>query len=227
MHRVIPLLVFAFVPATSDAKCAMYGLAPSVLSTSGVVVVGYQDEPSGRLEEGDVAMQTGWRFRDGGRVVTPKLDALAPGLAVYRLPANPTGTVTLEDDRQKTIVTLGATTKPAGHKAPRANKIGLEQAFGRRPYARVTVELDGKAPDRAVALVLADAKGNPMSWGRVTAGASSVVVHSAGRCRALPNGTQAPSVNQKVTLFWVDDAGAKSPLSKASSVSGTIDKDRE
>jgi hypothetical protein len=225
MHRFLPLLALVLAPPAVEAKCAMMGLAPAVLATSSVVVVGYEDVQNDRLGAGDVAVRTDWKFRDGGQLVTPVIESLAPGLAVYRLPAAATGTVTLEDAAKKSLATLTGVAKPAGHKAPRAKQIKLEQRFGRRPFARVQVELDGAAPDRAVALVLADAKGKPLSWGRVTAGATTIRVLDHARCRVLPNGTVNAKLDQRVTLFWVDDTGAKSPVSAAYAVKGTPAKD--
>ncbi len=48
---------------------------------------GAEDADGDRLASGDVAVQTGWRFRVGGAVYAPKIETLASGLAVYRLPA--------------------------------------------------------------------------------------------------------------------------------------------
>ena len=227
MHRFLPLLALVLAPPAADAKCAMWGLAPSVIATTSVVVVGYVDREASRLDSGDVAVRTDWKFRDGGQLVTPKIESLAPGLAVYRLPASATTTVTLEDATKKPLATLGSVAKPAGHKAPRAKLIKLEHRLGRRPFASVKVELDGAAPERAVALVLADAKGKPMSWGRVTAGATTIEVLDSARCRALPNGTVNAKLDQRVTLFWVDDTGVKSPASAIYVVKGTPAKDDE
>jgi hypothetical protein len=227
MRRVLPLLALLIAPPTVDAKCAMHGLVPDVIASTSVVVVGYADEQGARLDPGDVAVRTDWKFRSGGQLVTPTIESLAPGLAVYRFPAAATGTVTLEDASKKSVATLNAVAKPAGHKAPRAKRIKLEHRLGRRPFASVKVELDGAAPDRAVALVLADAKGKPMSWGRVAAGATTIEVLDDARCRALPNGTVNAKLDQRVTLFWVDDTGAKSPVSAVHVVKGKPAKEDE
>jgi hypothetical protein len=106
---LVTVAAFSLVPHAVDAKCEMWGIAPDVLASTSVVVVGYEDERHGRNDPGDVAVRPDWRFRDAGKVVTPKIETLAPGLAVYRLPASATGTVTLEDGTRTTVATLLAT----------------------------------------------------------------------------------------------------------------------
>jgi hypothetical protein len=209
----------ALASTRAEARCAMYGLAPRVLDTparlpaGGGLVVGYEDVPQGKLGTGDVAVQSTWRFVIGSRRVAPEIVSLAPGLAVYRLAER--GAATLEDGHGRTLATLApATGAPATLAAPRARRVVVDRQGGRRSSTRVTIELAGAVPDTAIALVAVDAKGKPLSWGRARAGASQVVVHAAARCRALPNGTRAPSATDQVSLFWVDHAGGTSPASK-------------
>jgi hypothetical protein len=213
MRPLVLAALLVLAPRSIDAKCAISGISPDVLASTSAVVVGFEHDDRGKHEPGDVAVRADWKFREAGTVVAPAIDPIAPGLAVYRFPTSAAATVTLEDGAKKTIATL-VPTKAAGLKAPRVKKLVLEERHGRRPFARVTVTVDGGAPDRAIALVLADAKGKPLSWGRVTAGATSIEVLSRGRCQTLPNNTVVAQAKQQVTLFWVDDTGAKSPVAR-------------
>jgi len=82
------------------------------------------------------------------------------------------------------------------------------------------VTLDGPPPAGVVALVLADAKGKPRSFGLVADAATEIQVYAHGRCGVVPNGTVESSIGDKVTLFWVDASGRKSPASKAMTITG-------
>lgn len=215
----------------ADAKCRMMGLAPEVIAVpqtplDGGIVVGFTDAEDIRPEAGDIAVQPSWRFVIDGKSVTPTIVTLAPGLALYKFPAGASGDISLVDGKR--LVAKARTTTQALRKlpAPKAKAIRLEQRLGRRPFANVTVELDGDAPVQAIALVLADAKGTPLSWGRVTERGKVEVLRSR-RCHVLPNGTQTPTPNQKVTLFWVDAAGTRSPASAPIAIRASATEDAE
>ena len=83
----------------------------------------------------------------------------------------------------------------------------------RKRSSRTTVTLKGDVPADAVAIVITDAKGTPLSFGRVTPG-EALAPYYHGRCSVLPDGTVEPTVGQTVRVFWVDRYGqpsAKSP----------------
>ena len=234
MRPALAILVCALAtPHAADAKCAMWGLAPDVLTPSntaitadGGIVVGALDHEDGSVDPGDTASQAGWRLRIGSRVANPTLVPIAPGLVLYKLPADAKEAL-LIDDKRATVgkVTVGAKTPALA--APKIKKIKYGANSGRRPSARITVEFVGTAPDGAIALVLADAKGKPRSWGRVSGGATTALAFDRGRCRVLANGTIESKPGERVTAFWVDSSGRKSPASGAMAITGTGPSDDE
>jgi hypothetical protein len=167
------------------------------------------------LASGDAAVQSGWRFRIDGAVQAPKIETLAPGLAVYRPPGKATR-AQLEDGGKTVLVKVGfGQDKPLALAAPKVKTITHRAARGRRPFARIEVELGEAVPPGAVAIVLADAKGTPRSWGRVDAGNARAVALDRTRCSVLPNGTVESAPGDKVMVFWVDRGGRRSPASSA------------
>ncbi|MEO8703014.1 MAG: hypothetical protein ABI867_23410 [Kofleriaceae bacterium] len=217
--RLAVFLALVLVPAPAVAKCARMGLAPSVLTPAdsaitigGGIVVGATDAQGDQLDPGDVAVQPTWRF--AGVATAPVIDLIAPGLAVYRLPATATK-ATLEDAKHgvRVRVTVGDD-KPLVLDAPKPKAIKHTAGMGRRPFTHIVVELREAIPPGAIAIVLADAAGKPRSWHRVDAGAMTASVFDISRCRVLPNGTIESKGGDLVTLFWVDRAGRKSPASK-------------
>jgi len=204
----------------------MWGLAPSVLTKSGAtispdggIVVGADDDEDGATDPGDVAAQAGWRVKYGSRVASPTLVTLAPGLVLYKLPADAVGNGVkdgqLIDDKRKTVgsITLGPKTALLG--APKIKKLMHDTRQGRRPYGKLTVELAAAAPEGAIALVIADAKGKPRSWGKVSGGAMSLLGYNRTRCKVLANGTIESKPGERVTAYWIDASGRKSAASGA------------
>ncbi|MCW5803645.1 MAG: hypothetical protein KIT31_14780 [Deltaproteobacteria bacterium] len=221
---------FLVLPAAevADAKCAYWGLLPSVLAgpgdapiaKDGGILVAAVPSERGTLDKGDAA-QPPWKFRGRGGLVAATVEALAPGLAVFRPGAG--GTLDLEDDKHalvgKAHVDAAATARLGAPKVKTVTYTG--ESGGRRAWARVTVELDGAIPTGAVAIVAADASGKARSWGRIAAG-EPLVAFESRTCQALPNGTAASRPGDKVTLFWVDASGRKSDLSRPIVVGGKV-----
>jgi len=218
------VLICALAPA-AEAKCARWGLKADVLTPTGAaiaadggILVGAVEASDAALDSGDTASQPGWRLRIGSAVATPTQVPLAPGLVLYRLPANATEG-RLIDDHRATVGTVTVGPKTATLGAPKLKRIGRDARGGRRPSSRITVELAAPAPIGAVILVLADAKGKPRSWGKLTAtGEIKILAFDQGRCRVLPNGTVESKPGERVTAFFVDASGRKSPLSAAVAV---------
>jgi hypothetical protein len=69
-------------------------------------------------------------------------------------------------------------------------------------------------------MVLADAKGKARSFGVVSKDDKEVTVYAHPRCGVVPNDTVESKVGDRVTLFWVDASGRRSPASKAVTVTG-------
>jgi hypothetical protein len=208
------LLVAA--PSIARADCDFSGLVPQVLPTDakvpadGGVLVAAQPKGGSALGSGDVTVQRGWRFR--GIKASPTIDVLAPGLAVYRLPAGD-GSIVLEDDKQAAVATVTPTKeKRARLAAPKVKAITFQHPVSRRVMDQVVVELDGEPPAEAAALVIADAKGAPRSWGRVSG--RSVTAYASHSCIALPNGTVMSKAGDQVVVYFVDNVGRKSDPTK-------------
>lgn len=211
------LLLAALIPAhAASADCALVGLVPkvltkpdAVLAPDGGVVVGAVSADRGPLDSGDIAVQPSWKFVVPMGTITPAIDSLAPGLAVYRTSAD---TVELKDAGGTSLVKVTRTGKRDKLAAPKVKSLRFDAPISRRSIKRVEVTLDGAAPAGAIALVLADAKGAPKSWTLV---AGSVFYPYLQRdCVALPNGTVPSGKGDKVTLFWVDEHGRKSAFTK-------------
>jgi len=213
----LALLALLLVPAQAAADCALMGLVPKVLSApeavlaaDGGIVVGAVSEDRGPLQSGDIAVQPAWRFVVPKGTITPAIESLAPGLAVYRAS---TDTLVLENDQAETLAkaTLTADKRPK-LAAPKVKTIKYDAPISRRSIQRVEVTLDGAAPAGVIALVLADAKGKPKSWG--PAAGTVFYPYLQRDCFVLPNGTVPSKKGDKVTLFWVDEHGRKSGLTK-------------
>ena len=226
MIRLTSLLALAAALATSspaDAKCAMGHLRPVVLTTeafagSGIVVATEQAEWDEK-EQGE-AVQPTWQLELGGAKSAPKIDVLAPGLAVYRLPAAG-GDASLVDGAKVIAKVALLRGQPKQLFAPKVKSIVHNKTVGRRSSAFTTVTLDGAPPEGMVALVLADAKGKARSFGIVGDGtATQLDVYAHARCGVVPNDTIESKVGDKVTLFWVDGSGRRSPATKAIRIAG-------
>ena len=72
--------------------------------------------------------------------------------------------------------------------------------------------LDGAPPKDVVAIVAVDAKGKAISWGRVSG--TKLHVYANQTCELVTPGTVEPKAGDKVTLFWVDHMGRKSPATR-------------
>ncbi len=169
------------------------------------------------------AEQPGWRWKDVNTLKQPAIKTLAPGLAVYQLPAGGGATLSLVDDEGKTVFSFKrALAKRDELPAPKLRKVTAQTTVATMPRSftssSVTATFEA-APADAVLLIVYDSRGNAgpvaLSWGRVTGGAKdSVVYQSGGRCRPSLPGLVSPSKGAKVQLAWVDSSGRVSPMSK-------------
>ena len=214
------LLALAALTAEAHADCMMYGLAPKVLTPAGTVVPGDGGivvaavaEPRGKLDPGDAAVVPAWRLRVGSDVIKPPIAMIAPGLAVYRVAVANAYDAKLEDGAHAVV----ATVKPARRggdplPAPKLKRIWFVEQHSRHGGSAVNVELDGDTPAGAIALVLADSKGNARSW--THAGGTTLSPYASPDCVALPNGTIPSQAGDRVTLFWLGADGRVSPATQ-------------
>lgn len=212
MMRYLVLAVLLFPDAVS-ADCAAIGLSAKVLNpdatiiVDGGLVVAAVPEHHGPMSKGDAAIETGWKLRDGSK---PVVKSLAPGLALYRVAPGDE----LVDAAKKVVARVKGSAKLDAVPAPKVKAIKYEHQLGRRSMSRVTVDLVGAAPDRAIAIILGDAKGTPRSWGLVEAG-KPIYAFLSRDCLTLPNGTVPSKDGDMVKLWFVDDAGRPSAMTAA------------
>lgn len=221
-------------PDAHAGACAMPQFGPEVLSPA----TGVQLDASGGVVVGLSA------FRGGGRAVdnlgklawtfdgaAPVITMLAPGLAIVapkQLPAAG-ATATLRDPADTTTPRATATAGAvAALPAPKVK--ALQHAFYSGPRSSgssLGATLAAPPPASAVALLYYDPEaykaGKPArGWIALKdqpAGAT-VQLYATGRCVVLVPGTDAPMVDDKVVLVWLDGNGHRSPASNAVVVTG-------
>lgn len=222
-------------PASS--KCARVLLAPQLITHAaetiparGGVLVGFEettDDAAEAYADHDPAMNTDWTLVVGKRKVRPRIEQLAPGLAVYRpgvLRSSRATTIVLRDGKGAKLGTFSATARPAPATLPapvvtKLTSTSVAQNKGRwnGTVTTATAVVD-RIPDGAAALIVyrrtADAT-TALSWARVAVGsAPSIEVYaSPGRCGSEPDGLTAPATGDSVVLAWVDQFGRLSPQS--------------
>jgi hypothetical protein len=230
-HAWTVVVLASLVAPDADAKCAMMGLAPEVLTPKsaviapeGGIVVGAVSEQDASLDDKDAAEQPGWRLRVGSRVEQPVTLTLAPGLVVYKLP-DAAKDVALINDRRAMVGNVSVGPKTAVLGAPKIKKIVHEARQGKRPFATVQIELSAPAPAGVIALVIADSKGKTRSWGQAQPGTTSVFGYERRRCQVLSNNTVESRPGDKISVYWIDAGGRKSAASTATVVTKTGDSE--
>lgn len=233
LARAFALLAALVAPRIAAADCASVGLVTTVATPAnatlpadgGVVVIATYDR-HGSFAAGDRAVHPEWRLRDGAARVAPTIDAVAPGLAVYRLGARAgkPGPIELEDDHHAVVATVAhAEGKRAALAAPVVKALVYRAQLSRHGGTTVTATLDRPPPADAYALVIADAKGGGRSWTPVVPGALDQTPYAHEGCAALPNGTVGSVPGDKVVLFWVDAGGRRSAASAPIAVTGSLE----
>ncbi|MBL0212304.1 MAG: hypothetical protein IPQ07_00195 [Myxococcales bacterium] len=227
---VLVSVALATAPPAMAGPCAIEPFGPVPISNGtvaivegGGVIVAQEIGGFGRGNTNTAAEQPGWRFKDVNTLKRPQIKTLAPGLAVYQLPAGGGGTLTLVDDDGKTVFSFKRALAARDElPAPKLRKVTAQTSVATSPRSVtsswVTATFE-PAPADAVILVVYDVSGTAgpvaLSWGRVTGGAKdSVVYQSGGRCRPSIPGLVSPSKGGKVQLAWVDSSGRVSPMSK-------------
>lgn len=208
--------------ATLVPKVARRTLRLPISADGGFVVMAEQVlDATSRGSLADAAVHDDWRVRtDNKRLDTPVLDRIAPGLVVYRIPAGAT-TARLEDGAHATLDDAQIATKTDQRSVLEVPKVRAilrrDTETARHPNESVTVELAGKPPATAVAIVVTDERGLPLTWGAATE--PSISVYSTGSgCAAITPGTKGPYTGDKVRVFWLDEVGHVSPASKSITV---------
>ncbi|CAN5865345.1 hypothetical protein BH11MYX2_BH11MYX2_32550 [soil metagenome] len=217
------LVVALLLPTTTaHALCVVPEQHPVVVNdgvhapADGGLVVATTNKHTGTGTEGE-AWQPTWVFVHGAKTQKPTLVALAPGLAVYRLPAGTTDADLSDGTNVRAHVVAG----DASYKALAAPLVQTVSHLTARSIrgstGATTVTIKGDVPTTAIAMLILDAKTKKaFSYGLVQPASGPVLaVYAQGRCSALPNGTVAPRVGQRVILQWVDSLGRLSAASKS------------
>jgi hypothetical protein len=191
------------------------------------VLVGYRQSTDWDKQSpsGDPAYRDDWRFLVKKKKVKPRVEQLAPGLAVLR-PGKITGKkvvkVGLRDAEGNTIGTFKARKKVSKFRAaaPGVTALKLTVSSGYRwgDEITATVELDAPPPADAVALVLYLGEGDSavaISWANVkgSTATSFTIFQSHNHCGGNAPGMRAPKAADLVTFAWIDPFGRKSPRS--------------
>ncbi|MBS1122697.1 MAG: hypothetical protein H6Q90_4925 [Deltaproteobacteria bacterium] len=222
------IAILAWCSSVATARCAMWGLVPRVVTpaeteipSDGGIVVAAVPDPHGKLDSGDAAVVPTWRYRS--TTANPQIETLAPGLAVYRA-AGATGTELQDGDGAKLVRVKPIRGQRVRLPAPLVRTVTIDSSIGRGLATRVDVDL-AVIPSGAVAIVLADAKGAPRSWGMIhrlspaelatTKRPMAVTVYESRRCIPLPNGTVPSQLGDKVVTYFVDEAGRTSSTSES------------
>lgn len=219
---LLATLTLSLAGSRADADCAMIGLtakpvtAPNTaIPLDGGIVIAAVPEMRGELEAGDAAEKHPFSFK---AVAHPLMRKLAPGLIAIGIPPrndellDASGKSVLAFKLNKATVEVGA--------APAVKAIEFEKFMGRRSSEQVFVTIDGLPAD-TIAIVLADAKGTPKSWGLVkdpgNTGGRYIAFRSRD-CLSLPNGTKPTKGGDQVTVMLVDALGRLTPASKPMTV---------
>ncbi len=216
MRRLVVagLALALVVPRVADA-CDEFIIESKIFEKAarGGILVQYHASPTkGPAYEAPLVNKK-WKFKLANkRAIAPKVKMIAPGLVVVTLPKGvPAGVLV---DGEKRVAELDAIDDDEPRlEEPEVRAVVLNTTGGKSPATRVTVELVGSAPRTAVAVVLAKASGDPMTFGMIDPG-QPLVVFETKECSLLAPGTLEPRVGQKVKVFWVDQFGRVSPRSE-------------
>jgi len=228
----------SFAPsAPVQAKCAPTLLAPQLLThpadtipAGGGVLVGYihsRDDDAAAARGADPAVNADWKMTVAKRRVAPRIEVLAPGLAVYRpgaiRGARPTA-LTLRDGKGKKLGAFSARGRAAAFalSAPTvtsATTVTTTVDYGRYQGTKeiATVVVDA-IPRGAVALIAYRTSGTTpvaIAWARVEASSKPAIEIYAtpGRCGTEPDGLSAPTTGESIVVAWVDQFGQRTSMS--------------
>jgi hypothetical protein len=218
MHRLLAAFLVLSLGTPAHATCAMVPLTTKVSSATeapeggGLVVATTHDGPKPK-GGGWNPVNPAWRFRAGGKLHVPVIESLAPGLAIYRLPAGVTSAELVDGKTVLGRITIKGP-KLAPLAAPKVKTLHQTMQSSRKGMSiEMFAELGEDMPAGAIGLVVADAKGTPRSYGSSREG-RTMLVYSHYPCSQDPTGAVQSSDGEELQLYWVDRAGQKSPATK-------------
>ncbi len=158
-----------------------------------------------------------WKFKLANkRAIAPKVKMIAPGLVVLTLPKGVDAGVLVDGDKRIAELDAIDDSEPRLDE-PRVRAVVQSTSPGKSPTTKVTVEIIGQAPRSAVAIVLANEDGDPMTFGMIDPG-KPLVAFEMKECTLLADGTVEPKLGERVKAFWVDQFGRVSPRSKLTKI---------
>ncbi|HEY4182422.1 MAG TPA: hypothetical protein VGM90_36575 [Kofleriaceae bacterium] len=229
MKLAAVLVVGALIAQTQRADALCMAIEPvakvlgdATVPVGGGLLVGLSYDNPENKSDATSAVQKTWKFSVGSKFYTPIITVLAPGLAMYALPHDVTGTAKLMNGTTLLGTLTVVTTDVKQLPAPTLKSLTQTTHIGMRGNS-VTMEatLKDAPPADAVALVVADDRA-PRNYGSV-AGAKTITVYAHGRCSVDPDGTVLSSNGDKLQVYWIDKLGRRSP-STAVKLKASIDK---
>ncbi len=230
MHRFLLIAAaLAIAPKAAAGDCASMPLEANVVTKAGaeipsdggiVVATTWTNGP--RAGKNEDPVHSGWRLR-GKKLMAPKIEVLAPGLAVYRVAFDGQAAAELEDDDHKVVASVTASKAKGAIPGPKAKSLVFAATMSRHSSQIATATLSADPPAGAMAIVIVNAKGQAISWSSVAAGRVQTP-YAHNDCAMLPNGSSAPVVGETVTMFWVMEDGRRSEPSKPIKVAGKFEK---
>jgi hypothetical protein len=226
MRKLLFLVALTLLPTPADASCAYVGMMPNLLTrrdtklpADGGVLVGYtygndNDGEAGGADPSDVK----WTATNGKAKVTLTRTELAPGLSVYRPPANVSAFKLAGKTQQHGSYTHETTSTPTALAAPVAKAITSKTTEGFRSMTTTTkLKLSTAAPADAVAIIAYDDAGKPLLYATLADTHDKIlefeIYESGGHC-GTPHPTAEGSLAGKITFAYVDAFGRLSPKSK-------------
>lgn len=189
------------------------------LPADGGVLVGYSFAMDDRENgNGPDPSDVKWTATDGKTKITLTRTPLAPGLSVYRPPANVTAFKLSSKTKERGSFTHEATSAPTAMAAPVAKAITSRITEGfRSATTTTTLKLTKAAPADAVAIIAYDDTGKALLFAALPDTHDKVlefaIQESGGHCGTpRPNGEGA--IVGTVTFAYVDAFGRLSPKSK-------------
>lgn len=215
MRRAVLVVALALVvsvgsPRVADA-CDEFIVESKVFEKAarGGILVQFHASPTNGTAYEAPLVNKRWKFKLANkRAIAPKVKMIAPGLVVVTLPKGISAGVLV--DGEKRVAELDAIDEDE----PRLDEPEVRSVVisGGKSSTKVTVEITGSVPRTAVAIVLANASGDPMTFGMIDPG-KPLVAFETKACSLLAPGTIEPRAGQRVKAFWVDHFGRVSPRS--------------
>jgi hypothetical protein len=190
------------------------------LPADGGVLIGYTFATNSNAFEksGSDPSDVTWTATSGKTNVVLTRTSLAPGLSVYRPPANVTAFKLANKDRDHGSYTHEATSAPTAMPAPEPKAIKSKTESGFRSMTTTTtLKLVHAAPPDAVAIIAYDASGKPQLFAGLPDTHDKLLEfeldQTGGHC-GTPHPNGQGSLAGKITFAWVDAFGRLSPQSK-------------